>query len=172
MLSTTLRSSTSNLNSSCCSLFCAAAASNRVAKSIRPVGSQSCFTKPCCGLLPNGHRLARTRAHAREKSLKNFGLVPLLAGTANGVARSPLSCRSCDRVGPRAQLLGSRTDLASKQEIRLLDTASCDQLIREFGKGSSNGDGKALVSTFAHVSAPWLFPATDGQRTGSGTNYS
>jgi hypothetical protein len=30
--------------------------------------------------------------HAREKSLKNFGLVPrCVAGTANGVARSPLS---------------------------------------------------------------------------------
>ena len=27
---------------------------------------------------PNGRRLARTRAHAREKSLKNFRLVPLL----------------------------------------------------------------------------------------------
>src|SRR3984893_4914732 len=64
-------------------------------------------------------------------------------------------CRVADTngVGSRAQRLGSRVDLASKQEVRLLDAASCDQLIGEFGKGSSNGDGKALVSTFfAHVS--------------------
>ena len=41
---------------------------------------------------------AHASARAREKSLKNFGLVPrCVAGTANGVARSPLSCRSCRR---------------------------------------------------------------------------
>src|SRR6516162_3591131 len=46
---------------------------------------------------PNPPRLARTRAHAREKSLKNFAWFHCVAGTSNGVARSPLSYRSCRR---------------------------------------------------------------------------
>src|SRR5262249_17377569 len=46
MLSTILRSSTSNLNSPGLSLFRSPTSSNSVVKSIRPVGAQSCFTTP------------------------------------------------------------------------------------------------------------------------------
>ena len=38
---------------------------------------------------------AHASARAREKSLKNFRLVPLRRRYVHGVARSPLSCRSC-----------------------------------------------------------------------------
>src|SRR6516225_2853394 len=68
--------------------------------------NQIAFFDPCSSTkimvchLNRVRTLLRAHAHARarEKSLKNFRLVPLRRRYAsNGVARSPLSCRSCRR---------------------------------------------------------------------------
>src|SRR5436190_1223921 len=58
-----------------------------------------------------------------------------------------------DGFGSHAQSLDGRVYLASKQDVRLLDTSPCDQIFGELGKGSCERDGGPIVSTFiAHVS--------------------
>ena len=57
-------------------------------------------------------------------------------------------------LGAIVFLVLSGTDLASKQDIGLLNATSCDQPFREFSKGSTDGGDNARVSAFAHVAAP------------------
>src|SRR4051812_38738222 len=48
---------------------------------------------------------------------------------------------NADKFGSHAQSLDGRVYLASKQDVRLLDTSPCDQIFGEQGKGSCERDG-------------------------------